>query len=55
MDNTMFLSQNFDFISYPAELTTGSSIMPHKKNPDVWELIRGKCNLLQGLPNQIAR
>ena len=49
MDNTMFLSQNFDFISYPAELTTGSSIMPHKKNPDVWELIRGKCNLLQGL------
>ena len=54
MDNTMFLSQNFDFISYPAELTTGSSIMPHKKNPDVWELIRGKCNLLQGLPNQIA-
>lgn len=36
MDNTMFLSQNFDFISYPAELTTGSSIMPHKKNPDVW-------------------
>ena len=34
MDNTMFLSQNFDFISYPAELTTGSSIMPHKKNPD---------------------
>lgn len=54
MDNTMFLNQNFNFISYPAELTTGSSIMPHKKNPDVWELIRGKCNLLQGLPNQIA-
>ncbi len=54
MDNTMFLNQNFDFISYPAELTTGSSIMPHKKNPDVWELIRGKCNLIQGLPNQIA-
>lgn len=54
MDNTMFLNQNFNFISYPAELTTGSSIMPHKKNPDVWELIRGKCNQIQGLPNQIA-
>lgn len=54
MDNTMFLNQNFNFISYPAELTTGSSIMPHKKNPDVWELIRGKCNLIQGLPNQIV-
>ena len=54
MDNTLFLSQNFGFISYPAELTTGSSIMPHKKNPDVWELMRGKCNLIQGLPNQIA-
>lgn len=54
MDNTMFLNQNFNFISYPTELTTGSSIMPHKKNPDVWELIRGKCNLIQGLPNQIA-
>ena len=54
MDNTLFLNQNFGFISYTAELTTGSSIMPHKKNPDVWELIRGKCNLIQGLPNQIA-
>ena len=54
MDNTMFLSQNFSFISYPEELTTGSSIMPHKKNPDVWEIMRGKCNLIQGLPNQIA-
>ena len=54
MDNTLFLNQNFGFISYPAELTTGSSIMPHKKNPDVWDLIRGKCNLIQGLPNQIA-
>ena len=54
MDNTMFLNQNFNFISYPAELSTGSSITPHKKNPDVWELIRGKCNLIQGLPNQIA-
>lgn len=54
MDNTMFLSQNFSFISYPSELTTGSSIMPHKKNPDVWEIMRGKCNLLQALPNQIT-
>ena len=54
MDNTLFLSQNFGFISYPAELTTGSSIMPHKKNPDVWEIMRGKCNLIQALPNQIA-
>ena len=54
MDNVMFLSQNFSFISYPEELTTGSSIMPHKKNPDVWEIMRGKCNLIQGLPNQIA-
>lgn len=54
LDNCMYLSQNFSFISYPPELTTGSSIMPHKKNPDVWEIMRGKCNLLQGLPNQIA-
>lgn len=54
MDNTMFLNQNFDFISYPDNLTTGSSIMPHKKNPDVWEIMRGKCNILQALPNQIA-
>ncbi len=54
MDNTLFLNQNFGFISYPPELTTGSSIMPHKKNPDVWEIIRGKCNLIQALPNQIS-
>ncbi len=54
MDNTLYLSQNFSFISYPPELTTGSSIMPHKKNPDVWEIMRGRCNLLQALPNQIA-
>ncbi len=54
MDNCLFMNQNFGFVSYPAQLTTGSSIMPHKKNPDVWELIRGKCNLIQGLPNQIA-
>lgn len=54
MDNCMFMSQNFGFLSYPDEFTTGSSIMPHKKNPDVWELIRGKCNIIQALPNTIA-
>ncbi len=54
MDNTLFLSQNFGFLSYPAELTTGSSIMPHKKNPDVWEIIRGRCNLLQGTATEIT-
>src|ERR1700744_260673 len=54
MDQTMYLSQNFAFVSYPDTLTTGSSIMPHKKNPDVWEIMRGKCNRLQALPNDIA-
>ncbi len=54
MDNCMFISQNFGFISYPDNYTTGSSIMPHKKNPDVWELIRGKCNIIQALPTTIA-
>ncbi|MFI3314467.1 MAG: argininosuccinate lyase [Rikenellaceae bacterium] len=54
MDNCMFSNQNFDFISYPTQYTTGSSIMPHKKNPDVWELLRGKCNILQTLPQQIV-
>lgn len=53
-DNCMFLSQNFAFIAYPPELTTGSSIMPHKKNPDVWELMRSKCNRLLSLPNEIS-
>lgn len=53
-DNCLFLSGNFGFISYPAELTTGSSIMPHKKNPDVWELIRAHANRLQSLPNEIT-
>ncbi|MDZ7682234.1 MAG: lyase family protein [Fodinibius sp.] len=43
-----------DFISFPDELTTGSSIMPHKKNPDVFELIRAKCNDIQSLPNELA-
>ena len=53
-DACMFNSQNFGFIRLPAECTTGSSIMPHKKNPDVFELIRAKCNKLQGLPSQIT-
>ena len=53
MDITLYMSQNFDFISFPNELTTGSSIMPHKKNPDVFELIRAKCNRIQGIPNQL--
>ena len=54
MDACLFLNQNFAFISFPEELTTGSSIMPHKKNPDVFELIRANCNSLQALPNEIA-
>lgn len=54
MDVTLYMNQNFGFITFPAELTTGSSIMPHKKNPDVFELIRAKCNKLQALPNEIA-
>ena len=53
MDATLFLNQNFNFISFPEELTTGSSIMPHKKNPDVFELIRSHCNRIQALPNEI--
>ena len=53
MDACLFMNQNFGFISFPDELTTGSSIMPHKKNPDVWELIRGRTNQIQALPNQI--
>lgn len=53
-DNCLFLCQNFGFIAYPPELTTGSSIMPHKKNPDVWEVMRSKCNRLMALPNEIA-
>ncbi len=53
-DNCMYLSGNYAFISYPQELTTGSSIMPHKKNPDVWELIRAHSNRLQSLPNELT-
>lgn len=53
-DVCLYLCQNFGFISFPENLTTGSSIMPHKKNPDVFELLRAKCNVLQGLPNQLT-
>jgi len=52
-DACLYLNQNFDFISFPAELTTGSSIMPHKKNPDVFELIRSHCNRIKSLPNEM--
>ncbi len=53
MDCCLYTSQNFGFISFPDQLTTGSSIMPHKKNPDVFELVRARCNSLQSLPNEI--
>lgn len=53
MDGCLFSSQNFGFIHLPDALTTGSSIMPHKKNPDVFELVRAHCNKLQGVPNTI--
>lgn len=53
MDICLYMNQNFNFISFPDSLTTGSSIMPHKKNPDVFELIRAKCNSIQAIPNQI--
>jgi argininosuccinate lyase len=54
MDSCLYINQNFGFISFPSELTTGSSIMPHKKNPDVFELIRAKCNRLQAVPNELS-
>ena len=54
MDICLFMCQNFGFVSFPDNLTTGSSIMPHKKNPDVFEITRGKCNRLQAVPNEIA-
>lgn len=54
MDVCLFMSQNFGFVSFPDEFTTGSSIMPHKKNPDVFEIMRGKCNRLQAVPNEIS-
>ena len=53
MDMCLYLNQNFSFVSFPPELTTGSSIMPHKKNPDVFELVRSYCNRLKALPNEI--
>lgn len=53
-DVCLFMSQNFGFVSLPDEFTTGSSIMPHKKNPDVFELVRSRCNKLQGIPAQIS-
>jgi argininosuccinate lyase len=54
MDCCLYLSQNFGFISFPSELTTGSSIMPHKKNPDVFELVRAHCNRIQAIPNELT-
>jgi len=53
-DACLFISQHFDFIRLPDEFTTGSSIMPHKKNPDLFETIRASCNKIQGLPNEIT-
>ncbi len=54
MDICLYLGQDFKFISFPDEVTTGSSIMPHKKNPDVWELIRSHCNRIVALPGEIS-
>lgn len=54
MDCCLYMNQNFGFITFPSELTTGSSIMPHKKNPDVFELIRAKCNRIQSTPNELT-
>lgn len=54
MDVCMWMCNNFGFLKFPDELTTGSSIMPHKKNPDVFEIMRGKCNRLQSLPNELT-
>ena len=54
MDCCLYMNQNFGFISFPDELTTGSSIMPHKKNPDVFELIRARCNRIQSVPNELT-
>jgi argininosuccinate lyase len=54
MDACLYLGQDMGFLSFPPQLTTGSSIMPHKKNPDVFEMIRGRCNRIQSLPNELA-
>lgn len=53
-DIVLYMNQEFAYVSFPDEFTTGSSIMPHKKNPDVWELIRAKCNRIQSVPNELA-
>lgn len=53
-DITLYMNQNFGFITFSEELTTGSSMMPHKKNPDVFELLRAKCNRLQAIPNELT-
>ena len=53
-DCCMYMSPNYGFIKFPDELTTGSSIMPHKKNPDVWEIMRGKCNMIMAKENEIS-
>lgn len=53
-DVCLYVSQNFNFISFPKEFTTGSSIMPHKKNPDIFELVRARCNRIQSLPNELT-
>jgi argininosuccinate lyase len=55
MDVCLYMNQNFGFLSFPSHLTTGSSIMPHKKNPDVFELIRARCNQIKSLPQQILQ
>jgi len=52
-DLALYLSQNFGFVSFPDEITTGSSIMPHKKNPDIFEILRARCNRLKALPNEL--
>jgi argininosuccinate lyase len=54
MDACLYMNQNFGFISFPDELTTGSSIMPHKKNPDVFEMIRARSNRIQSVPNELS-
>ena len=53
-DIILYMSQNFGFVGFPKELTTGSSIMPHKQNPDVWEIMRARCNQIQNLPSEIT-
>ncbi len=53
-DSCIYMAMNYGFFSFPENLTTGSSIMPHKKNPDVWEIIRANCNRIQSLPTEIA-